>query len=380
MTRVEEPTYDHGEGVDRVTFPDETQVAAHHAALDRTGHLWANVVATGPQGQLCNRARIDLRDLRDRERFHIHAASISNIDWPSRLLVLLDRVEARFAAETRLEDKEVIAELGMSPWHESAEPFPVEVLPTPLATFVREASATLPCAPDLVGVPLLAVLGAAIGTRCVLEVRPHWQEGARLYAAVVARPGEKKSPALDRAAAPYYAAQRRLHSDFVEAKEAHTTAMRNHEVMQAKWNQDFRKGKADYTTMPTAPPAPQLAQILTTDATLEAIAVLLEQNPGGLLFLRNELTAWVLAMNQNKGGRGTDRQSWLSVWSGAPVMVNRKSRQDPIMLHHPFLCVTGCIPPDMLGDLTDERGRDDGFIHRILICLSRPCAHWMAGG
>jgi Protein of unknown function (DUF3987) len=34
--------------------------------------------------------------------------------------------------------------------------------------------------------------------------------------------------------------------------------------------------------------------------------------------------------------------------------------------------VAGCLPPDVLGDLVDERGREDGFIHRIL--LSFPAA------
>jgi hypothetical protein len=62
----------------------------------------------------------------------------------------------------------------------------------------------------------------------------------------------------------------------------------------------------------------------------------------------------------------------LSFWSGAPVIVNRKSRKDAIVLDRPFVCVTGCIPPDMLGDLADERGREDGFLHRILFGYPEP--------
>jgi uncharacterized protein DUF3987 len=39
-------------------------------------------------------------------------------------------------------------------------------------------------------------------------------------------------------------------------------------------------------------------QWYTTDATLEALIQLLRPHPRGLLFVRDELTAWVLGMNQ----------------------------------------------------------------------------------
>jgi uncharacterized protein DUF3987 len=45
-------------------------------------------------------------------------------------------------------------------------------------------------------VPMLAVLGAAVGTSRVLQVKPGWHEEPRLFTAVIADPGSKKSPAL----------------------------------------------------------------------------------------------------------------------------------------------------------------------------------------
>ena len=79
-------------------------------------------------------------------------------------------------------------------------------------------------------------------------------------------------------------------------------------------------------------------------------------------------------MNQYRSGRGADRQAWLSFWSGAPVIVNRKSRKQPIVLPRPFVGVAGCLPPEVLGDLSDERGREDGFLHRILFAFPEPLA------
>jgi hypothetical protein len=52
---------------------------------------------------------------------------------------------------------------------------------TPLARFVNDMAASLPCSPDYVGAPMLALLGCAIGTSRVLCVNPGWLEGPRLY-------------------------------------------------------------------------------------------------------------------------------------------------------------------------------------------------------
>ena len=54
------------------------------------------------------------------------------------------------------------------------------------------------------------------------------------------------------------------------------------------------------------------------------------------------------------------------------MLVNRKSRKDPIVLNNPFIAVTGCLPPEVLPDLSDERGREDGFVHRILFSYPNP--------
>ena len=44
------------------------------------------------------------------------------------------------------------------------------------------------------------------------------------------------------------------------------------------------------------------------------------------------------------------------------------------MLDNPLVGVAGCLPPDMLGLLADERGREDGFVHRLLFACPDPVA------
>jgi hypothetical protein len=105
--------------------------------------------------------------------------------------------------------------------------------------------------------------------------------------------------------------------------------------------------------------------------TVERLAALLAENRRGLVVLRDELTAWVKGLNQYKGGKGADRQFFLSAWSGAPVAVDRQGKE-PVLVDHPFVSVVGGVPPDVLSDLDGEGGREDGFIHRVLFAYPDP--------
>jgi hypothetical protein len=256
---------------------------------------------------------------------------------------------------------------------DAAARFPVAVFPAPLRQFIREVAAALPCPPDFVGVPMLALLGCAIGTSRVLRVKPGWLEGPRIFAAVVADTGTKKSPALQLAAWPWYERQRALLRQDLDASDIDGDggsepgdAPPGQPAEPTAWQRPSTSTR--FTGDPSSPP-----QVFTTDTTLEALIVLLAQNPRGVALLQDELSAWLRSMDLYRpSGRGADRQRWLSLWNGAPVMVNRKSRKQPIVIENPLVCLAGCLPPDVLGELSDERGREDGFIHRLLFGFPDP--------
>jgi hypothetical protein len=66
-----------------------------------------------------------------------------------------------------------------------------------------------------------------------------------------------------------------------------------------------------------------------------------------------------------RGGRGGDRQAFLSLWAVAPIKVDRKG-QESIFITEPVVSVTGGVQPEMLGELAEAAGRRDGFLERIL--------------
>jgi hypothetical protein len=234
--------------------------------------------------------------------------------------------------------------------------FPVDVFPLALQRYVREGAAAMQCPLGFFGVPLLVFAGAAIGTSRAIRVKRRWTEHPSFYAALVGEPGDAKTPALNHVAAPLHHRQRMERLAFEERQACYEA------------EQQRKKGGEG---APVPPPAP-MRRYLTTDPTVEALAPILDQNPRGLVVARDELTGWVRSMDQYRARAGADRQFYLQTWSGVPTFVDRKSNPKPIMLDRPFVSVIGGLPPDMLGELRDERGREDGFIHRLVFEFASP--------
>jgi hypothetical protein len=102
-----------------------------------------------------------------------------------------------------------------------APPFPVEALPESCRRLVEEAAASIVCPPEFIAVPLLATLGSAIGMSRVIRLKQGWTESAAIYAAIVALPGTKKTPAFKEAARPAHEKQAEYRREYREAKMAY---------------------------------------------------------------------------------------------------------------------------------------------------------------
>jgi putative DNA primase/helicase len=229
--------------------------------------------------------------------------------------------------------------------------FPIDVLPEAARRYISEAATALGVPPDMVAVPLLTFAGATIGNSLCIELKPGYWQRPILYTAVVAVPGSAKSPALDAARFPLDVLQR-------EAIEAYKQALQEYERELEGWQASPKETRGE------KPEKPLLEHYFTTDATLEALAAILEGS-AGVVLCRDEIVGWVKSCDAYRGGRGGDRQQWLSLWAGAPLKVDRK-KGEPVYVPFPVVCVAGGVQPELLTELADEAGRRDGFIERIL--------------
>src|SRR5829696_2166259 len=97
-----------------------------------------------------------------------------------------------------------------------AIPFPVDTLPKQCKRLTEEAAAAIGCPPEFIAIPMLVMLGSAIGNARRVRLKEGWTEGATLYAAVVADPGEKKTPAYKVAIEAVIKSQAQMRADYRE--------------------------------------------------------------------------------------------------------------------------------------------------------------------
>jgi putative DNA primase/helicase len=109
----------------------------------------------------------------------------------------------------------------------------------------------------------------------------------------------------------------------------------------------------------------------TNDATVEKVARLLNENPNGLLLLRDELNGWLQTLN--KAGREGDREFYLESWNGyGSYTVDRVGSGT---LHVPALCLSifGGIQPGKLQAYVEKTiqcsADDDGLLQRFQLLI-----------
>ncbi len=225
-----------------------------------------------------------------------------------------------------------------------AEPFPMDVLPLPARHLAEAAAESISCPVDFPAVAILAAASGIIGRSAWLLIKPGHFASASLYAALVGGPSSGKSPALR---PPWRRSSRiagKLHDEWRPRKDAWKAA------------KPCERGEE-----------PVLSRLVTSDPTTEALGPILAKNPRGLIVTPDEMTKWVMSMDQYRNGKGGDRPFYLSAWNGEPVHIDRaKHMAEPIIVPHPFLTVVGGMTPDMLSTLPEGQGRDDGFIARLL--------------
>lgn len=243
-------------------------------------------------------------------------------------------------------------------------PFPLEVLPSVLGRFIRETATALGCEPTYVALPTLCVTAAAIGTTRAIELKASWREFAIVWGGLVARSGTLKSPAFDAAISPLRDAQidaLRMHQ--VE-REQYERELLEHDRALAVWKKS-KKGDDP----PAKPQAPTARRFIVSDATIEAVAPILEANPRGVLVARDELAGWIRGFDAYKSkGRGGDAAAWLELWRAGALIVDRKTGdRRTLFVPRAAVSVCGTIQPGVLAGVLTAEHLESGLAARLLL-------------
>lgn len=231
-------------------------------------------------------------------------------------------------------------------------PFPVEVFPEAVQEIITGTNESLKYPIDFIGASILYAVSVSIGNTRRIEVMKGWQENAVLYLSIVGRAGTNKSHPISFALKPIEQRDELKFQEYQAKKQEYDT------ISALTKNEREQQGYSD-------PIKPVWEQHLITDFTPEALTDVHKHNKRGIGVYVDELASWF--KNFNRYNKGSEEQFWLSVWSGKPIRINRKT-SEPIYLPLPFISVAGTIQPGVLNELANNR-TENGFLDRLLFVM-----------
>ena len=245
------------------------------------------------------------------------------------------------------------------------EPFPVDALPEPVRSFVVAGAKSLGCDESFVALPVLAMLGAAIGNTRRLLIKRGWTEPPIVWTVIVGNSGSCKSPALELALKPVKDRQRDGFRQYAEAMSAFQAATISHSKAVEAWKRDKTGGE------PPAPPVEPIAErYLADDTTIESLAGLLRHQPRGLLVARDELAGWLGGFDRYANGKGGDVAKWLEMFGGRSIVIDRKTGEPrTLFIPSAAVCLTGGIQPETLKRYLVQAHVDNGLAARLLFAF-----------
>jgi DNA polymerase I-like protein with 3'-5' exonuclease and polymerase domains len=265
----------------------------------------------------------------------------------------------------------------VEPWGKSiplsesrdVSPFPVDVYPPAVRAFAEAVAKSMNCPVDYAAVPIIGTAGAAIGGARQLQIKPGYTALPNTYTAVVGPPGSAKSPAQKTVTDSYHAIDAELGRESSRTLKEHRARLDDYKDEVKEWKKGDKAGPR-----PEEPEAPLELRAVVGDITAERLKGLLAMNPKGLLRENDELTGLVMSMNAYKSGKGTDRQLYLTAWTGRLETTDRVRDKDEgkggTRNHVTCLSVLGGLTPDNLflfkGEVRKGRPIEDGFFDRFL--------------
>ena len=226
--------------------------------------------------------------------------------------------------------------------------FPWEVLPNALAKSLQQLARSVGTSPISLPGVAVAILSSVLGSTFNAYPTASWAEPLVFWVGDIRESGEGKTPAARKLTEVIEAMQR-------EANKVYEEEMDYWEAL----DKDDRG------------PKPKLPRgYFVTDLTLEGLRKDHSWH-GGKVCILDELSAFINSQNQYKGGKGSDRESWISLHDAKPARSARAS--GAITIDGARISIFGGVQPSVWRKVFAESDRGlytaDGTIFRFLLTI-----------
>lgn len=264
------------------------------------------------------------------------------------------------------------------------EAFSYELLPDRIRPWVEDISDRMQCPPDFPGTGAMIVLAALIGRKIGIYPKLHdtWLVIVNLWGLFVGRPSEMKTPVLSEITKPLKKLEVEAKKLFEDAEKEYSAAMRRvklqEEIVMAEAKKALKSGQSPaavdklFVNLDNSiGEIPTRRRYIINDATVEKLGVLLNENPTGLLLIRDEISGWLKTIN--RGDRPNDRAFYLEAWEGSGRYTYDRISRGTIDIESLCLSIIGGIQPGKLATIARAAvvggSNDDGFIQRFQLTV-----------
>ncbi|MCC6425034.1 MAG: DUF3987 domain-containing protein [Phycisphaerales bacterium] len=239
--------------------------------------------------------------------------------------------------------------------------FDYDLLPESLRDWARDVSERMQCPPEFAAVAMLASAGSLIGRKIAIRPKQYddWTEVPNLWALLIGSPSAMKSPTRREALRTIYHLQAEAGREYAAAVnqyDAHQLLMdAEKKAFKAKLNELIKDGKREEAEELAASMAaaekqegPTERVYVVNDCTVEALGVVLNQNPNGVLLDRDEIIGWLKTMDRD--GHENDRGFYLAAWGGLDRYEYRRIGRGTVAIESTTLSIIGTIQPGVYAD------------------------------
>lgn len=268
--------------------------------------------------------------------------------------------------------------------------FDPDLLPKSLHGWITDIQERMQCPIDFLAIGALIGLAGLIGRKVGIYPKQFddWMVICNLFGAMIGRPSIMKTPALNEILKP-------LNRLIKIAEEEYQQTQLDYEV--EKTSLEMRKkdaekelAKAHKMTGTEAKDAVEVAKenlraileeleqsqpvekrFIVNDPTIEALGEKLNQNPNGLILVRDEITGWMKTLDRED--RPNDRAFILECFNGNGVYIYDRIGRGTLKIESLTLSIIGGIQPAKLmpyinGAVNGGSG-DDGLLQRFQLAV-----------
>ncbi|WP_339673352.1 YfjI family protein [Dasania marina] len=271
----------------------------------------------------------------------------------------------------------------------AVEKLSTDMLPPQLSGFVFDVSERTQCPPEYVAVAVIVALSTVVGCKYAIMPKQYdnWEVRINQWGSLIGPPSAMKSPALKESIRPiielekesneFQRSQNQDYQIFTELSKVGASAIKKqasellNNGMKAEALEKMKAIQLD------EPPAKADRKIVN-DATVEKLGELMNENPNGLMLLRDELSGFFAKLSQEDSQ--LDRAFYLECFDGNNRFTYDRIGRGTIVIENCMLSVLGGIQPSKIAKLIRmamSGDVDDGLIQRLQLAVwPDPVTEW----